>query len=152
MKTTIENLPQSRTRVVIEPTALEVTEAFEQALAVISSGIKVTGFRSGKAPAEMVRAQIDSEKLRDEASTIIVRRAWQQAVTELKELPIQDPEVTIETFEEAKDAKLVFEFDIRPAIKLGDWQKIKVKKEKTPEVPAGELDEDLHRSQGSHRS
>jgi trigger factor len=143
MKTTIENLPQSRTRVVIEPTALEVTEAFEQALAVISSGIKVTGFRSGKAPAEMVRAQIDSEKLRDEASTIIVRRAWQQAVTELKELPIQDPEVTIETFEEAKDAKLVFEFDIRPAIKLGDWQKIKVKKEKTPEVPAGELDEVL---------
>lgn len=141
MNITQEQLPQSRFKVIVEQTTLEVAEYFAEALAGLAPTVKVTGFRSGKAPVEMVRSQIGSEKLRDEASTIAVRRAWQETVKQLKELPIQDPEVTIEVFDENSNAKLIFEFDTRPEIKLGDWQKISLKKEAAPTVPETEVDE-----------
>ncbi|MCR4278185.1 MAG: trigger factor [Candidatus Berkelbacteria bacterium] len=142
-------LPNSRLQFTVDLTVDEVTKHFEQALARLANSVKLPGFRPGKAPANLVKEQIDQTKLREEAYGLAVQSAWREAVKNLKELPIQDPEVELGDFEEGKMTKLTFEFDVRPEVKVGSWQKIKLGKTKEEEVSdaeVGELIDSLRRA------
>jgi len=117
----------SRRQFKVELASDEVEAAFDHALQRLAQSVKLQGFRPGKAPLPLVRQQLEPEKLRQEAYSIAVGKAWQQIVKQLNEAPIQDPEVQLETFEQGKPAKVTFEFDIRPQVSVGRWQKIKLK-------------------------
>lgn len=120
-------LPQSRRQLKVRLSNKEIAAFFDHALENLSAAVKVSGFRAGKAPKELVRKQLSSDNVRDEASKLTIQAAWREITRDLKEVPISDPEVTIEEFDELKSGKIVFEFDIRPAVSVGAWQKISLK-------------------------
>lgn len=141
MKVESQKLAKSRLKFEVMLTTEEVAVHFEHALEPLSKSVRLAGFRPGKAPANLVKEQIDQTKLREEAYGLAVQSAWREAVKNLKELPIQDPEVELGDFEEGKMAKLTFEFDVRPEVKVGSWQKIKLGKTKEEEVNDAEVNE-----------
>lgn len=125
MKATTKTLSKTRQQVLVEYSSNEVTELFEKAVERLAPGVKVAGFRPGKAPANIVRDNVKPEILREEAYSLAVGDAWNKVVKDLPVVPIQDPEVTILDFEEEKNGKIAFEFDVRPEVKVGKWEKIK---------------------------
>lgn len=141
MKVESKKLPKSRLKFEVMLTAEEVAVHFEHALELLSKSVKLAGFRPGKAPANLVKKQIDPIKLREEAYGLAVQAAWRAVVKDLKEVPIQDPEVELGDFEEGNIAKLTFEFDVRPEVKVGAWQKIKLGRTKEEEVNDAEVNE-----------
>src|SRR3989344_5727711 len=70
------HLPKSRLQVVVELTTEEVAIHFDQALDHLSSTVKLSGFRTGKAPLELIKQNLDPEKLREEAYTLAVQVSW----------------------------------------------------------------------------
>lgn len=141
MKTTTTELPNSRIKIVATLSKVEVDEFFTLAVERLAKNVKVTGFRPGKAPLNIVREQISTDILRDEAYSEAVRKCWQEIVPTLKKGPIQDPEVEVGEFVENKEAELIFQFDTRPEVKVTNWEKIKLTKTKKPELKKDEVDD-----------
>jgi len=135
-----QRLAKSRLKFDVELTAEEVAVHFKHALEHLATTVKVSGFRPGKAPANLVKEQIDPSKLREEAYSLAVQSAWRKILEDLKELPIQDPEVDLVEFVEGKSAKLALEFDIRPEVKVGNYSKIKLPKIKGEEASDKEVE------------
>ncbi|MEK7535308.1 MAG: trigger factor [Patescibacteria group bacterium] len=153
MKLTNHSLPNSRLKFVVELSAQEVDGYFQHALKHLATTVKVSGFRPGKAPTDLVKEQIDPTKLREEAYNLAVREAWQAISKQLSAnsyqlkaeswhgVPIQDPEVDLNDFEDGKEATITFEFDIRPEVRVGNWEKIKLSKTKEEEVTDRDVEE-----------
>jgi len=141
MKLESQKLADSRLKFAVELSAEEVNSHFEQAITHLAPTVKIAGFRPGKAPVNLVRDQIGADKLREESYGLAVSAAWRKIVDGLKELPIQDPEVEIVKFEPEAEAEIIFSFDIRPEVKVGAWQKIKLSPTKEEQVTDKEVQE-----------
>ncbi|HUD20550.1 MAG TPA: trigger factor [Candidatus Saccharimonadales bacterium] len=141
MKIEDKKLPQNRYQYTARLSSVEVNDFFEHAATHLAASVKVAGFRPGKAPKNLVREQIDPEKMREEAYSIAVRAAWQEIIKGLKVQPIEDPQVEVGAFEAGKETFLKFEFDVRPEIKVGAWQKITLKEKAAAEVGDKDVDE-----------
>lgn len=150
MQITHLQLPQSRQKYTAELSELEVAEYFEQAVKRLSASIKITGFRPGKAPANLVRDQLKPEALREEAYTLAVQGAWLDIVKKLETQPIHDPEVEVADFTEGKPAQIIFEFDVRPDVTVKDWQKIIINKAKKEPVTEEQVADILTSLQKAH--
>lgn len=135
-------LPKSRLKYEVELTEAEVGESFEHAVVHLAAGEKVPGFRPGKAPLDLIKDRLEGDKIREEAYSLTVSNAWRKIVSELKQPPIEDPAVEVGEYQEDKPAKIVFEFDVRPEVKVGDYAKIKIKADKNePKVEDKEVDD-----------
>jgi len=141
MQTSHQKLPNSRLRYVAELSTLEVNEYYETAAKRLASAVKITGFRPGKAPLNLVREQLKPESLREEAYTLAVQGCWQNITKDLTSGPIHDPEVAVGEFNENSVAKIEFEFDIRPTVEVKKWQTIKPKSVKQEPVTDKQVDE-----------
>lgn len=143
-------LPQSRLKYTAELSEVEVDEYFERAVLRLSSSVKITGFRPGKAPANLVRDQLKPEALREEAYTLAVQGSWVEIAKKLESGPIHDPEVNVIDFTENKPATIEFEFDVRPAVAVNNWQKIKIGKAKKEPVTDVQVADILASLQKAH--
>ncbi|MEX2012667.1 MAG: trigger factor [Patescibacteria group bacterium] len=143
MKTTTKSISKTREQITASFDKNEVDTLFDRAVVRLSASVKIAGFRPGKAPKNVIKDNLDPQALREEAYSLAVKDAWEEIVKELKVIPIQDPEVDILEFEEGKPGKIVFEFDIRPEIKVGKWENIKVKDVTSQKVDDKEVDDVL---------
>ncbi len=143
-------LPQSRLKYTADLSEVEVAEYFERALARLAEGVKITGFRPGKAPANLVRDQLKPEALREEAYTLAVQGTWVEIAKKLESGPLHDPEVEVADFNEGKPAKIEFEFDVRPTVSVKNWEKIKIGKAKKEPVTDVQVADILASLQKAH--
>jgi trigger factor len=145
LKTSKQDLGDSRMRVEVEvpPEALE--EELREAAAAIGREMRVPGFRKGKVPPQVVIQQVGREAVLDEA----VRRGlpgwYEQAVAEVGLATVGDPKVDLSDLPQ-KGAPLEFtiEVGIRPPAKLGTWKGLEVGK-REPEVSQDEVQAELER-------
>lgn len=143
MRITAKTLPHSRRQFDVVLTEVETAEHYEQAVQRLAQSVKVAGFRPGKAPNNLLRDQIEPEKLREEAYSLAVRDAWNQIIKEAKETPIEDPAVEILTFDEGQKGELRFAFDVRPVVAVKDIKTIKLTGLKKPPVTDQEISDVL---------
>lgn len=146
MKVTPKSLPESRREVTVELTGIESAEFFEEALSRLAKEVKITGFRPGKAPLNLVRDQLEPEKLREEAYSLAVRDAWRQIVSQIKaedDKPIEDPAVEIVSFAEGQAGTIKFAYDVRPIVTIKDPKTIKLTGLKKKMATVAEVDEVL---------
>lgn len=143
MEITHKNLSKTRIQYQVKLTGVESGNFFTDALQRLSKNVKIAGFRPGKAPADLIRKQLDADALREEAYSLAVHDAWHAIIKELKVVPIQDPEVEIVEFDEDKPSTLSFSFDIRPEITVKGWEKIKLGKAKLEPVTDADVDKVL---------
>ena len=100
--------------------------ARKKALERLARDIKISGFRNGKAPANVVEKHVDPNQLATTTLDILVRQTIPKLYTDAELQPISSPHVDIQKFVPGEMAEITIESDILPEVKLGDYKNLKV--------------------------
>ena len=136
-------MPQGLLEYTVELSAEEMKPYFDHAFEELSVNLKIDGFRPGKVPPETAKRHIGEAKILEEAAEHAINEKYQEIVLADKIIPAGLPEVHIQKI--ARDNPFVFKCTVPlfPVVKLGDYRKIKVKKEKI-EVTDSQVDKILN--------
>ncbi|HEX5982915.1 MAG TPA: trigger factor [Solirubrobacterales bacterium] len=146
MKTTLEELPDSRVEVQAEVPAADVEKATSRAARAMAKEMRMPGFRAGKAPPSLVIQRLGFGPVLQEAIRDALPEWYEQALLDLGVSPIGDPSIEMVSAPEAEGEPLTFKFEVgvRPAAKLGDYKGLEVGKEEK-EVPDDIVDTEVER-------
>ena len=131
MKTKLKNISDVKVELTISLGAEELKAAEQVALTKLAKEVKIEGFRKGKAPLEMVAAQVDPILLNQETLENALSKSVAEAFLKEKVQAINRLEFTATT-------------EIMPKVELGDYKKLGVKKEAT-KVSKKEVKETIDR-------
>lgn len=135
MKANVEKIENNQAELKLEIEAEQVDKALDRAYRKIVKEVNIPGFRIGKAPRRIVETHLGTEPIFKQALDFILPEAYAQAVEETKIRPIDQPEVSIEQFEEGKDLILTVNVNVRPEVELGEYKGLEITK---PEVNLSE--------------
>ena len=144
MKVSVKKLPQSQVELTITIPYDMYLEAEKQVIQDLSKEMKVDGFRSGHIPEDVVREKVGEEGIRVYSMEKVLPLAYAKAIKEEDVQVIAQPKVDIKTPIKKEGDELVFTaiVAVMPEVKMGDWKKIKVKKEKA-KVEKKQVDETI---------
>ncbi len=127
--------PKNLIEITVELSAQEIKPFNDQALKELSKDVKVSGFRPGKAPEELIRRQIGDIKTLEQAAELAINAKYPEIVEQEKLIPAGPPQVSIQKL--APNNPFVFKLTVPliPKVKLGDYQKIKVEKKELSVKP-----------------
>ncbi|MBR2588735.1 trigger factor [Candidatus Saccharibacteria bacterium] len=130
MKTTVKNISDTKVEIKVVLDSDELKDARKKAVARLSQEVKLPGFRKGKAPADMAEKHLNPNDVAQATLDIAVRTAVPKAFTDNKKNPLVIPEVSVTKYAVDESAEFVATADILPEVKIGDYKKLGVKKEK----------------------
>ncbi len=129
MKIKVKNISDVKVRLTISLAKGELDAAEQVALTKLAKEVKISGFRKGKAPLEMVAAQVDPVALANETMENAISKATAEAFLEKGIQALNRPEVEITKFVPATELEFTAETEVLPKVELGDYKKLKAKKE-----------------------
>jgi trigger factor len=146
MKTTLEELPNSRVEVAVEVPAADVEKATSRAARAMAKEMRMPGFRAGKAPPSLVIQRLGFGPVLQEAIRDGLPEWYELALFDAGVSPIGDPSIEMVSTPEDEGEPLEFKFEVgvRPEAKLGDYQGLEVGKEEK-EVPDEIVDTEVER-------
>ena len=125
--TTVTELPESRVRVEAEVPAAEVAKRVEQAARGLGRGMRVPGFRPGKAPAPVVIKRVGREAVLDEAVRESIAGWYTAAIDAAQVVPVGEPDLDLSTLPgEGEPLKFAIEIGVRPPAELGEYKGLEV--------------------------
>lgn len=134
-------------------TSAEITVTFDRndleparikALARLAQGMKISGFRKGKAPANVVEKHVDPNELATQTLDIAIRGSLPEVFAKEKIAPVSMPHVNVTKYVPGEMAEFTVEADILPEVKLGDYKKLKTKRDKV-EIKDSDVEDTLNR-------
>lgn len=144
MPATLKKLPKSQVELTITVSNADYAKAEKQAIEKISKEMKVDGFRSGNIPEEVVREKAGPTTIQSVTLETIIPVSYAAAVKEHDVQVISQPKVEIKSHVQKEGDDFVYTAvaSVMPEVKMGNYKKIKVKKQKV-EVTDKELNETL---------
>lgn len=125
MQFTVEDINPTRKAVTITVPAAEIA-AQEAALVKEFAGqVKVQGFRPGKAPAALVKAQF-AKNIADELNNKVVQAGYKAVTDEAKVKVYTLVDVKTDSVSAAKDAVIRYEVDLQPEFDLPEYKGIEL--------------------------
>lgn len=91
MQTEIKTLPKSEVEIKITLQPEEIQKDIEGATKRLSESSKISGFRPGHAPYDLVKARVGEMKIWEDALETIIRRTYSQALEENKLTTVGQP-------------------------------------------------------------
>lgn len=140
MKTTTKKLSDTKVEIKVTLDAEDLAAAEVQALARLAKQVELKGFRKGKVPVSKAKEVIDPNELASATIDYAVRSTVPKAFNEASKSPLVIPNVNVTKFVPGEMAEYTATADILPEIKLGDYKKLGVKKEKST-ASAKDIDE-----------
>jgi trigger factor len=132
--TTVTELPESRVRVQAEVPAEEVERRVQQAARRLGRGLRVPGFRAGKAPAPVIMQRMGRDAVLDEAVRDSIGAWYTAAIDAARITPVGDPELDLGDLpSQGEPLKFSIEIGVRPKAALGEYKGIEVGK-REPDV------------------
>jgi trigger factor len=148
--TTVTELPESRVRVQAEVPAAEVERRVQQAAQRLGRGLRVPGFRAGKAPAPVIVQRMGRDAVLDEAVRDSIGAWYTAAIDAARITPVGDPELDLGDLpSQGEPLKFSIEIGVRPKAELGAYKEVEVGKREPDvgdEAIAAELDRLRERS------
>ena len=144
MKTKLKNISDVKVELTISLGAEELKAAEQVALTKLAKEVKIEGFRKGKAPLEMVAAQVDPNLLNQETLENALSKSVAEAFLKEKVQAINRPEVDVKKFIPGTELEFTATTEIMPKVELGDYKKLDVKKEAV-KVSKKEVKETINR-------
>ena len=146
MKTTLEELPDSRVEIEAEVPAGDVEKATSRAARAMAKEMRMPGFRAGKAPTSLVVQRLGFGPLLQEAIREALPEWYEQALLDAGISPIGDPSIEMVSTpdNEGEPLKFKFEVGVRPVARLGSYKELEVGKEEQ-EVPDEIVDTEVER-------
>ena len=133
MSVKVKKLPKSEIEITIAVDPKTIEAAKKEALKRFSKEVKIDGFRPGTAPEEKIIEKVGERAISVEAGDIAIKLAYADAVKAEKLAVVSHPKIEIKS---AEPLEFVARVAILPEVKIGDWQKIKLKKEEAKVEPA----------------
>lgn len=145
METTVKELEDSRVRVEVTIDPDEVERRISEAAKKLGKEMKVSGFREGKVPPEMVLQKLGRDPVLTEALEGSLGDWYERAMLDASISPVGDPKLDLNELPgEGEPIKFGIEVNVLPAAKLGDYKGIEVGRAE-PEVPKEAVEAELER-------
>ena len=146
MKTTVKHPTDTSALLTIslEPSELEAAE--QVALSKLARELKVPGFRKGKVPIGVAKKNVDPNVLQEQTLENALSKAVADAFTSEDVQALERPQVEVKKYVPGSELEFTAEAQILPAVKLGNYKKLKAKSEKVS-VTAKDVDEIIVRMQ-----
>jgi trigger factor len=141
MKSIVKNLSEWKREIEVEVDTKEVEQEWEKILQQYAHQAKISGFRPGKAPKDMVKRMFYPQ-IKEAVVNSLAPKALEKELQSKNLRPIGAPVVNELHFKEGEPLRLKAQFDIWPEIKLPEYKNIEVKK-KTVSVSAKEIEKAL---------
>ena len=141
VKSEIIEKQNCRVKLKVEIPAEEVTQEFEKVYKDFIRHATVPGFRKGKVPLTIIKARY-KEAAKEEVLRQLISSSFQAAIKE-KNLEVMT-EPSVDEVDLKPEAPFLYKavFEIRPEIKLGDYNKLKLTK-KTKKITEKDVDASL---------
>lgn len=144
MKTTVKNLSDTKVQLTITVGKDELKAAEQVALTKLAKDVKVAGFRKGKVPASVAAKNVDPNALAQQTLEDALSKAVAEAFTTEKIQALERPSVEVKKFVPGETLEFTAESEVVPAVKLGDYKKLKAKKAAV-KVSAADVNELIER-------
>ncbi|HZJ29344.1 MAG TPA: trigger factor [Solirubrobacterales bacterium] len=146
MKTTVNELPESRVRVEVEVPPEDVNRALQNAARGLAREMRMPGFRKGKAPPNLVLQRLGRPAVMEEAVRESLPEWYERALLASGISPVGDPEVGVDSVPEGdgEPVAMHFEIAVRPEAKLGKYLELEVPKADA-DVPGEVIDDEIER-------
>ncbi|MCF7836463.1 trigger factor [Candidatus Gracilibacteria bacterium] len=132
MLTVVKNLPKSEVEVEIEVDSKILENARKEAILRFQREVKIEGFREGKVPDEKIVAKVGEKNITLEANDIAIKLSYAEAVKKENLKVVSYPKIKILSAEPLKFTATVA---VLPEVEVGDWRKIKLKKDELKVEP-----------------
>lgn len=148
VKAEVKKLPKSEIEIKISVAWDEWKKFIPQAVEEISKDVKIEGFRSGKAPREMVEQKVGSFAILDSAAQKAIQKTYPKILSEQKIEAIGAPKAEITKLAEENPLEYVVRTAVMPEFELKPWKEVvaKVSKEyakKKVEVSDEDVDKEI---------
>jgi len=142
MKVTKKDLGKNDVELTIELEHSEILPFLDKVTNKLANQVKIPGFRSGKAPFNLVKKQLGDMKIYEAALDSIVSHSFFEAVQKENLNTVGQPDIKIVKL--APDNPVIFTATVSllPAVELGDWKKLSVTK-KPAEITSEDVDKTL---------
>ncbi|MDZ4676272.1 MAG: trigger factor [Oligoflexia bacterium] len=150
MKSEVQKLSGLSRRLSVEVPLEVVTKAFEKQYQEVQRAASFKGFRPGKAPMSLVKAEYRS-KVENDVVSQIIQDHYGKALDQHELDPVNRPEIEFQGFKEGEPLKFSATFEVRPDVVLKQYTGLDVEKEKLeikPEV-VEQIIEDIRKSKAS---
>ncbi len=142
MQYTITPGEKGKLEVKVDVPKAAFNEAYDKAVEALAKDVKVSGFRPGHVPRDVVEGQIGTGRILNEAANSLVTKHLGEIFEKEGIVPIVSPKIAVEALSLDSPFTFVASLIQRPKVKLGDWKAIKVKKVTVKPV----ADEDIEQS------
>lgn len=129
MKHTIKNTSDTTKLITVTLDAADLAEVKGKTLKRLSKNVKVAGFRPGKTPAGVAEKNINPQVLESEIVEDAVNQHMVAILDSANIMPLDRPKVDVKKVVPGEQLEFVAELEVIPEIKLGDYKKLKAKKE-----------------------
>jgi len=130
MKITREDLKDNKIKLTIEVEAARLALAIDEVYAKLAPTVKISGFRPGKAPKNIVEKEVGSERFQSEVLDIILPQTYYDAIVKENLEPVGAPEVKMISYVPSDGIKYEAVLETMPKVTVPDITKISVKKDK----------------------
>src|SRR3989337_1291347 len=117
-------------------------KVYRDVLLVFGKDAKIAGFRPGNLPADVLESHIGHAKLLNETASFLVSKHIAEILKKEDLSPLDSPQIAVHSLSKGSPFSFSASFTQRPKVKLGDWKKIKVRKQKAKAI----TDEDINLS------
>jgi trigger factor len=124
MKTDIKKLDNSEIEIDIEIPADDFMAYWDKAVKRVASGVKIDGFRPGKAPTKMVVEKVGEDKILIDMAEEALQERYFKIFSENKLDVIGQPEVSITKIAKDNPLGLKVKTAVMPEVKMPDYKKI----------------------------
>jgi trigger factor len=142
VKSAVETLSPTRAKLTVEVPFEELKASLDAAYKKIALQINVPGFRKGKVPPMVIDRQVGRGAVLDEAINDALPQLYVDALQANDIQPLAQPEIDIIRLEDNQALEFTAEVDVRPPIRLPDYEGIEVQVDDV-EVTDEEVEEQL---------
>lgn len=126
MKSSVETLSATRTKITVEVPFDELKPEFDKAYAALAQQVSLPGFRKGKVPPKILETRLGRGAILQEVVNEMLPSRYGQALEENKISPLGQPEIDITELEDGDHVTFTAEVDVRPEITVPDFAEISV--------------------------
>ena len=126
MKSSVEKLSATRTKLTVEVPFEELKPEFDQAYKALAQQVNMPGFRKGKVPAKILEARLGRGVVLDQVLNEMIPSRYSQAVEEHDLKVLGQPDIDIAELKDGEQVTFTAEVDVRPEIEVPDFSKISV--------------------------
>ncbi len=126
MKTTVETVDETTVKLTVEVEPERIRAAFNEAAQHIAKDIQLPGFRKGKVPRKLLEARIGKDAIKAHAVEDSLGEFYVEAIREHEISPVTQPEIDLDTFDEADGAKFTATVEVVPTFEVPEHEGISV--------------------------